>query len=121
MGGDLHLPKIAHTETSSHTIDSDFKLTGKNIRSQSVASDEYINGEHLQYSLKHKSERLGHKLMKRKWQKCSGSGSSPKPDDTLEDTYNLGSSEKKLDVHMPRIKFSLRLEKTELSKVWEEE
>lgn len=76
---ELHLPKIANTEGSSHTIDSDFKLTGKNIRSQSVASDEYLMGEHLQYSLKHKSERLGHKLMKRKWEKGSGSNKSRSP------------------------------------------
>ena len=31
---ELHLPKIPHTDGgSSHTIDSDFKLKGKNIRS----------------------------------------------------------------------------------------
>ena len=88
---ELHLPKIAHTEgagASSHTIDSDFKLKGKNIRSQSVASDEYImGGDHLQYSLKHKSERLGHKLMKRKWEKGSGSNKSRSPNgDDLEES-----------------------------------
>ena len=73
------MPKIANIDATNNTIDSDFKLTGKNIRSQSVASDEYISGDHLQYSLKHKSERLGHKLMKRKWQKSSGSNHSKSP------------------------------------------
>jgi len=89
---ELHLPKIAHTDAgggSSHTIDSDFKLKGKNIRSQSVASDEYVNGEHLQYSLKHKSERLGHKLMKRKWEKGSGSNKSKSPNGDEIDESNF--------------------------------
>ena len=58
-------------------------------------------GEHLQYNLKHKSERLGHKLMKRKWEKSSGSNKSKSPngEDLIE--CNFESSEKKIEVHMP--------------------
>ncbi len=77
----VHLPRIPLIDSIGNTIDSDFKLTGKNIRSQSIASSEdLISDNHLlQYSAKHnKTEKLGNKLMKRKWEKSSGSGNSPK-------------------------------------------
>jgi hypothetical protein len=80
---------------------TNFKIAGKNLRSRSVAQAEID----LKPWEADRTERIGLSLLKRKWQRGFG---YVQDEESEEDQIRVPLPD---IVHMPKIKFSLRLEK----------